>query len=448
MARAHGSGSLVKRGKYFTAKWMVKGKLYTRSTHCSTKRDAMMKLEEFTKPFRENNSLEVIENLAAKVRVAEAGLKQMNNKKVKPIKIKFLVDVYKADIDSGIIKWTTEKSYESVVNVFEKFVKKTYAYEVTRDDVEKFLTDLKNRASVSRYNMSLNALRTFFDKAMKKDYRIRSNPFANFKHMKGDKVRSRRELTDDEVKALCKAANDIDPEMALFFEIGIYTGLRRSDCLKLKWSSIDFKTKFIVVTPAKTARTGMQAKIPLHPKLMAKLETLQHNDSGYILPKLNEFGKTKINNLISEVFKNAGVDTHYKDEKGKLKITTGFHALRHYFISQCVRNGIPVSAVQRMVAHSSADMSLAYTHVFDSDLRLPDYDGEYEQVMLKKTTVAALNKAKGILDFDEFIMKMIEGKPTTLVHIKTKESMELDKALDEMFADGKQFCYNTRPKQI
>ena len=79
MARAHGTGSLIKRGKYWSARWMVKGKLYTRSTGCSSKAEAQKKLEEFTKPFRETTDLEVLENLSARVRVAESAVKETKN---------------------------------------------------------------------------------------------------------------------------------------------------------------------------------------------------------------------------------------------------------------------------------------------------------------------------------------------------------------------------------
>lgn len=431
--RAHGTGTLVKRGKYWSARWMSKGKVYTRTTGCAVKADAQKKLEEFTKPFRETTDLEVLENLSARVRVAESAVKETANKKVPPIRIKFLVDVYKKDVNSEPIKPGTETYYESIVNVFEEAVKKQYAYEVTKEDVEKYLTGLKSRVGASRYNGALNSLRHMFDVAMKADYRIRRNPFDGFAHMKGDKLRTRRELTSEEVKALIEAAYEAGDEMGLLFEIGAYTGLRRSDCIRLSWSNVDFERKLISIIPVKTEKTGAWARIPLHPKLAERFKAMKRDPSGFILPKFHAMGITKVKYLICDVFKAAGVETSRKDANGKLKVITGFHALRHYFISQCVKSGIPISVVQKMVAHSSADMSLAYTHTFDKDLQLPDFDNSHEKVVLEKKTVEALNKARGVLTIDEFIMKLLEGKPTTTAHIKTQQEMELDKALDELF---------------
>lgn len=435
MARAHGTGTLIKRGKFYTAKWMVKGKVYTRATGCASKADAQKKLEEFTKPFRETTDLEVLENLSARVRVAENAVKAAKNKDIPPVRLKFLVDVYKKDVNSEPIKPGTEAYYESIVNVFEQAVKKQYAYEVTKEDTERYLMGLKSRVGASRYNGTLNSLRHFFEVAIKVDYRIRRNPFDGFAHMKGDKLRTRRELTSEEVKALIKAAYEAGEEMGLLFEIGVYTGLRRSDCIRLSWSNVDFERNLISIIPVKTEKTGAWAMIPLHPKLAERFKSLTRDPSGFILPKFHCMGIAKVKYLIGEVFKAAGVETSRKDANGKLKVITGFHALRHFFISQCVKEGIPISVVQRMVAHSSADMSLAYTHVFNSDLRLPDFDNSHQKVVLEKKTVEALNKARGVLTMDEFIMRLIESKPTTTAHIKTQQDLELEAELDKMFGE-------------
>ena len=85
-----------------------------------------------------------------------------------------------------------------------------------------------------------------------------------------------------------------------------------------------------------------------------------------------------------------------------------------------------------MAAHSSASMSLEYTHVQEHDLQLPDYDGDTVKVVLKKKTLEAINKAKGIYDIDEFIMNLITQKPITASQIKTQQDIELENFIDEI----------------
>lgn len=436
MARAHGSGTLVKRGKYYTAKWMVKGKLYTRSTRCTVEREAKKKLEEFTKPFRENSNLEVIENLTAKVRVAEGIVKKSKNENEPPVKLDFLVDTYKNDLSTSEITDGTESAYNSIVNQLKKATGKELAHEVTKDDATAFMKGFKEKVGARRYNCALAVLRMLFSVAMKHDYRIRCNPFDGFAKLKVNGG-TRRELTDEEVKKLREEASkskELNGELGLLFDVAIYTGLRLSDCCNLKWSSIDLKRKLITALPIKTKKNGREAKIPLHQKLNDKLAKLKHDESGFVMPTIAS-SRAKTIKAIGEVFSAAGIATNEKGKDGKVHVTTGFHALRHYFISQCVKSGIPVSVVQQMVAHSSADMSLAYTHTFDSDLQLPDYDSEYEKVSLKKTTVEALEKAKGVLELDDFIMALLKGKPTTAAHAKTKQQLELEEMVDSLIPE-------------
>jgi len=436
MARAHGTGTLIKRGKFYMAKWMVKGKVYTRSTKCTNERDAKKKLEEFTKPFRENTDIEVIENLAAKVRVIDKDVKDAKNEKAPPLKTIFLIDNFKNDLSTGRIRAGTEENYEAIVTQFFKFTKREFVYEVTKDDVAKFLQHLKNKVGVGRYNYCISTMHRMFELAKKSDFRIRSNPWDGFSKLKEDKSRRRRELTDEEVKKLIDAAYEINAELGLMFEIAIYTGLRKSDCKALKWSSIDMKRKLIVVLPIKTSKTGKEARVPIHPKLEEKFKSLKHDESGFVMPNIAKKSRSALIKCIRKVFKKANVVICEKDNDGKSHILTGFHAFRHYFISNCVKNGIPISVVQQMVAHSSADMSLAYTHTSDADLRLPDYDGENEQITLKKTTVAALNKAKGIMELDDFIMSLLKGNATlSISHMKTKSAIELDELIDKLIPE-------------
>ena len=97
MARHHGSGTLVKRGKWYTAKWMVDGKVYTKSTRCANRRDALDRLEEFTKPFREESELARLENLKAKIAVQERAVANAANGKRSPVELKFLERDFRRD---------------------------------------------------------------------------------------------------------------------------------------------------------------------------------------------------------------------------------------------------------------------------------------------------------------------------------------------------------------
>ena len=72
--RAHGFGSLEKRGKMYVARWMVNGKRFTRSTGEHEISKAREKLEEFTRPYRIGNEIEALQAHEVKIKGREAEL--------------------------------------------------------------------------------------------------------------------------------------------------------------------------------------------------------------------------------------------------------------------------------------------------------------------------------------------------------------------------------------
>ena len=416
--RAKGSGTLVLRGNIWHARWMVNGQIYTRSTKCTDKDDAEKKLAEFVKPFQEETTLEIIENLAAKVRVQEKRIaeakKEVKTKEQEKIRIDCLLDVYMSDVSTGNIALNTQRGYTAKIRKFQKFVNKKYVYEVTQEDATKFLEFLKTEVAEILFNCALVFLRTSFGMAMKKDHRIKTNVWEGFSKLKVDKSHSRRALTNEEIDKLVEIAktttkfrcNDC---IALLFQVGIYTGLRKSDCCSLKWSEVDFDANMIRKLPKKTKRTGKLARVPIHPKLKEILLSLKR-EGEYVNPHAYRmYGTDELDGYIKTVFDEAGITTSAKDENGKLKFITGFHALRTSFVSNCARDGIPLNVIQTMVAHSRIDMTMDYTRTNEDDLRLPDFDEV--KVSLKKSTYELLKSKVGENQtIDDFIMSLLKDE--------------------------------------
>ena len=75
----HGEGCLVKRGKTYYARWMVEGKVFTRSTGESVEREAKKKLAEFVAPFAAKTDKERLENLAVKIEGRKAEIQSSDN---------------------------------------------------------------------------------------------------------------------------------------------------------------------------------------------------------------------------------------------------------------------------------------------------------------------------------------------------------------------------------
>ena len=46
------------------------------------------------------------------------------------------------------------------------------------------------------------------------------------------------------------------------------------------------------------------------------------------------------------------------------------HALRHTFATRCFEKGMSVETVQKIMGHSSINMTMSYTHVLDDVLKI------------------------------------------------------------------------------
>lgn len=75
-ARKKRSGSLEKRGGIWLARWMIDGKRFTRSTGERDKRKALLKLDEFTDPYRLKDERRILEKQAARIKGIEAEIKE------------------------------------------------------------------------------------------------------------------------------------------------------------------------------------------------------------------------------------------------------------------------------------------------------------------------------------------------------------------------------------
>ena len=433
--RKKGSGTLQLRGNKYLAIWTVNGKRYTRSTGTGDREHAEKKLAEFVKPFQEKTELEIIENLQAKIRVKETQIKDTRSRELPPLKLKFMVDKYKEDLSTGNITQSTEDSYNKLVNKFVEFTELEFAYQVTEDIARRFLADVKRRCKIGTYNNYITVLKVLFATAVKVDYRVRSNPFAEFSKLKDVKIQ-RKELTFEEVSRLFESAEKLGIDYVELCKVAAYTGMRKSDVCTFSWDEVDLKNNLIRYLPEKTKANGMWAVVPIHPEVLEILKRRKQENAHekWVFPKLvKQFQTTSINYYLTRIFDEAKIERHHINKDGKRQIDTAFHSFRVFFASCCARSGIPVNQIMKMLAHTKAEMSLHYVLTQDSDLKLPDFDDSKAKVILKKETYELIEKARGIMDIDDFITCLIRQGNVNIGSIqKMKESEELDRLIDEV----------------
>lgn len=158
-------------------------------------------------------------------------------------------------------------------------------------------------------------------------------------------------LTPEECTALIRKA---PAHIRLALVIGIYTGLRRKDILKMTWSDINFATGVISIHVSKTANTATELlKIQMSDTLRIFLETAERKSEFVVCKPCGGQFKT-----IKESWDMA------RKAIGKPQLR--LHDLRHTFASLLVMNGTDIYTISKMLGHSSIEMSKRYAHLMPS----------------------------------------------------------------------------------
>lgn len=218
---------------------------------------------------------------------------------------------------------------------------------------------------------------------------IASNPMDRIESVKKE-VYIPEFYTDDELIELIEVIKTQKLELPL--TLGIIYGLRREEILGLTWNAIDFKNKSITIR--KTVGRGKydgvtQFLIKDIPKNKSSYRTLPMFDFiADLLKKYKE--KYKLN---EKIFGNTYI-TDYKDficlmDNGELvkpdyvdrtfsRILkeNGFrhirlHDLRHSCATLLLRNGVPLSEIQKRLGHSNIITTQRYSHLDQNDKSIP-----------------------------------------------------------------------------
>ena len=256
----------------------------------------------------------------------------------------------------------TTKAQKANIRQFREFIVTSYPIvellsQVTRPMVLAWLTSLNERKmSGASYNVKLSVMRGLYEQ-LGPEAGILKNPFVGIPYRALHTVH-RQPFTEEELTATLQHCDEIIRPVVL---TAMCTAMRRGDCCKLKWDSVDLIDGFISV---KTSKTGELAEIPIFPILRADLET-RPRKGPYVFPEAAEMYKNNIHGL-SWRFKKAlrdakiedtQVDGEHASQKASVK---DFHSLRTTWITMALSAGVPMELVRRVTGHSTVDVVLKH----------------------------------------------------------------------------------------
>ena len=218
---------------------------------------------------------------------------------------------------------------------------------------------------------------------------IQSNPMDRIESVKKE-VYIPEFYTDEELIDLIEVVKTQKLELPL--TLGIIYGLRREEILGLTWNAIDFNNKSITIrkTVGRGKYNGVtQFLIKDIPKNKSSYRTLPMFDFiSDLLKKYKEkykqnekiFGNTYIKDykdFICLMDNGELVKPDYVDRIfSKILKTNGFrhirlHDLRHSCATLLLRNGVPLSEIQKWLGHSNIITTQRYSHLDQNDKTIP-----------------------------------------------------------------------------
>lgn len=248
-----------------------------------------------------------------------------------------------------------KKSYKNDKCYVNKLVLKfgnRLVSDISTADIEEYRANLKGTSIKNRtINMYITMLSILFKKAQAWDV-LSDNPISKLSPKKLPEDEGRvRYLKPDEFKRLMESITE--PHLEAFVMVALYTGIRKSKVLSLKWEDIDFGTKIVSVNRTKN---NTNRYIPLHPALAKFLQSMTDKDTKYIVHYKHK-RILDIKRSFSNTCRRAGI----KDFRP--------HDLRHTYGSYLAFHKVHIRVIQQLLGHKKIEMTQKYTNLSDDMLR-------------------------------------------------------------------------------
>lgn len=224
--------------------------------------------------------------------------------------------------------------------------------DITKGDVTQYINSIRSRTSNSTANRHRALLSSIMNMAIDHEMLVTNN----VQHIKKlpESSEHGRKLTDEELprllNALASARNQVS---VLAIKLMLATGMRKTECLQLEWSNIDFVGRVAKLEEGKT-KGNRAHNPPLNDFAIAtlrELEKLREADNPYLFPGKDGKPLTTVRKTFESCKKIAGIENFR------------LHDSRHNFITRLSEAGIPLSVIQQLVGHRSPAMTQRYTHL-------------------------------------------------------------------------------------
>ena len=164
------------------------------------------------------------------------------------------------------------------------------------------------------------------------------------------------DLTPEQLNALLAAiGKDGHPVAGPIMLCALFTGMRRSEMFRLKWTDLDFARGFITIRDPKG---GTDQTIPMNSRAKELFETTP-KVSDYVFPGRGGNLRVDIKKAVRTIKRAAGLPEDFR----------ALHGLRHVYASMLASSGkVDMYTLQKLMTHKSSEMTQRYAHLRDETL--------------------------------------------------------------------------------
>ena len=258
---------------------------------------------------------------------------------------------FAAFLSTRELKERTVRDYKVAMNKYFKDWKKKRVVSITRDMVAQRHKKLGDSAGHAQANLAMRFLRALMNFASGQyddgegNKLIRENPVSRLSETKQwFRVERRKTIIKTHqlpawYEAVLNLKNDTIKDYILLL---FFTGLRREEGFRLKWSDIDMRARTFVVTDTKN-KTPLQLPLGKHIIRLLEKRKEQAGDSEYVFPGIGKSGHlVEPKKQVAQVTKESGVQFCLND-------------LRRGFMTTAESLDVPSYSVKALVNHSTGN---------------------------------------------------------------------------------------------
>ena len=260
----------------------------------------------------------------------------------------------------------TANSYIEDLETFIKYFKnKKSLKNITRADINDYITNLSNNLSAKSVSRHISSLKTFYKYLLLDNY-VTSGPAAHLKVPKLAKTLPKT-LSEEEVDKLLNVnlTDDYSYRNKAMLELMYSSGLRVSELINLKVTDIDLAMNLVRVY----GKGSKERIVPLGDYALDALKEYINNHRGNLLKKtpsdylfLNSRGTNMTRQAFFKIIKKQAFMVGIKKEISP-------HTLRHSFASHLLTHGADLRTIGELLGHADVSSTQIYTHLTNEKLK-------------------------------------------------------------------------------